>query len=52
MKICKYTCENYREDMMLLGLKISLKNNNLSDKEKKRIIKEIKTLESKMKMDE
>jgi hypothetical protein len=51
MKIDKYTCENYREDMMLLGLKISLKNDNLSDKEKRRIIKEIKSLELKIKMD-
>jgi len=52
MKINTYTCKNYREDMMLLGLKISLKNSTLSDKEKKRIIKEIKNLELKMGMDE
>ena len=52
MKSYKYTCEEYRENMILLGLKISLNNDKLSDKEKKRIIKEIKTLESKIKMDE
>jgi len=52
MKNGKYTCKDYREEMILLGLKRSLTNVKLTDKEKNRIIKDIKNLESKIGMDE
>lgn len=46
-----YTCIQYREEMRLLGLKNSLNQKKLSDKEKKEITKQIKELESIMNMD-
>jgi hypothetical protein len=47
----KYTCIDYREEMMLLGLKRRLNQRDLSEKEKRIIIKEIKKLESEMQID-
>jgi len=44
----QYTCAEYREEMMLLGLKKRLNNESLSDQEKETIIKEIKKLEAEM----
>ena len=40
-----YTCAEYREEMMLLGLKQRLNHKNLSEEEKEAISREIKKLE-------
>ena len=45
-----YTCTEYREEMILLGLKRRLANQALSDAEKKELMKEIKQLEKQMGM--
>jgi len=47
----QYTCSEYREEMMLLGLKKRLNNANLSDEEKRVIVEDIKKLEAVMCMD-
>ncbi len=47
----KYTCTDYRQEMILMGLKHQLNQHDLSDEEKNRIIEEIKKLESAMEMD-
>ena len=44
----KYTCAEYREEMMLLGLKRRLSDKNLSEEEKQSITREIKKLEAQM----
>ena len=46
-----YTCNEYRQEMMLLGLKNRLSGENLSDKEKQNLVQEIKKLEAVMCMD-
>lgn len=46
----KYTCTEYREEMMLLALRKQLSQNGLSDEEKKRIAEEIRKLEVTMDM--
>jgi len=46
-----YTCRDYRQEMMLLGLKNRLSGENLSDEEKRNIVEEIKKLETVMCMD-
>jgi hypothetical protein len=46
----KYTCYEYREKMMLLGLKKRLNSENLKEEEKKALLKEIEELEKKMGM--
>ncbi len=46
----KYTCYEYREEMMLLGLKKRLNSENLKEGEKKALLKEIEELEKKMGM--
>jgi hypothetical protein len=46
-----YTCSEYRQEMVLLGLKNRLSSENLSDEEKRNLIKEIKKLETVMRMD-
>jgi hypothetical protein len=46
-----YTCRDYREEMMLLGLKNRLKDSELSDEERRAIIDEIRKLESAMGLD-
>jgi len=46
----KYTCNEYREEMMLLGLKKRLNSRNLKEEEKKGLLKEIEELEKKMGM--
>lgn len=45
-----YTCNDYREEMILLGLQKRLNQGNLSDDEKKEILKEIETIEKQMGM--
>jgi hypothetical protein len=46
--IKKYTCNEYREEMILLGLQTRLSSQNLSREEKKNLIKEIARIEKKM----
>ena len=50
-KRSKYTCREYREEMVLLGLKRRLAQKDLSEEERKAIIEEIQKLESAMEMD-
>jgi len=46
-----YTCSEYRQEMVLLGLKNRLSNANLSNEEKRNLVEEIKKLETLMCMD-
>jgi hypothetical protein len=46
----KYTCNDYREEMRLLGLKKRLNEKNLSKTEKQTIEPEITTLEKALQM--
>jgi len=46
----KYTCNEYREEMVLLTLRLRLNNKELPESEKEDIRKEIKRLESAMEM--
>ena len=46
-----YTCSEYRQEMILLGLKNRLSTENLSDEEKLNLLEEIKKLEMNMCMD-
>jgi hypothetical protein len=46
-----YTCSEYRQEMVLLGLKNRLSSENLSDEEKQNLVEEIKKLEAVMCMD-
>ncbi len=43
-----YTCNEYREEMILVGLQRSLQQPNLSPEERKRIETEIRKLEKAM----
>ena len=45
------TCTDYRAEMMLLGLKRRLAQNNLSDTEKQAIEAEIKKIEHEIHLD-
>ena len=47
----KYTCNDYREEMRLLGLKKQLSAKNLSPAEKQAIEAEITKLEKALRMD-
>jgi len=51
IKLVKYTCNEYRQEMVLLGLKNRLSRENLSDEEKQNLVEEIKELEAVMCMD-
>ena len=51
IKLVKYTCNEYRQEMVLLGLKNRLSRENLSDEEKQNLVEEIKKLEAVMCMD-
>ena len=46
----KYTCNEYRQEMILLSLQMRLNKENLPESEKKKIQKEIQQLESAMNM--
>jgi hypothetical protein len=46
-----YTCKDYREEMMLLGLKKRLNNAALSEDERRLIKKQIEKIEKKMEFD-
>lgn len=47
----KYTCTDYRTEMILLGLKRRLELADLSAEEKEDILKQIKKLEAAMELD-
>jgi hypothetical protein len=51
VKMAKYTCNEYRQEMRLIGMKRRLKEENLSEAEKKELEKEIEALEAAMEMD-
>lgn len=44
----RYTCTDYRQEMMLAGLRKQLSDPNLSADQKKRLEREIKRLEAEM----
>lgn len=46
-----YTCRQYREEMVLLGLRKRLSASELTEKERQTIEKEIRRLEAQMGMD-
>lgn len=47
----EYTCSDYRSEMILLGLRRRLEKKDLTEKEKKDILKKIKELEKVMGLD-
>lgn len=47
----KYTCRDYRQEMILLGLKRQLEDPGLPDSEKIRIARDVRELERQMGMD-
>jgi hypothetical protein len=47
----KYTCAEYRQEMMLLGLMRKLESPGLPDRERKTIVEKIRRLEQQMGMD-
>ena len=47
----QYTCTEYREEMLLLGLQRQLANPDLSDAERAKLIDRIRDLEVQMGMD-
>ena len=47
----QYGCMDYRQEMVLLGLKRKLQNEKLSDAERKEVLVQIQKLESAMDMD-
>jgi hypothetical protein len=44
----KYTCAEYREEMMLLGLRRRLNDKDVSEEERRVIYREIERLEAEM----
>lgn len=47
----RYTCSDYREEMILAGLRRQLARSDLSRKEKERLQEQIRRLEAEMGMD-
>jgi hypothetical protein len=47
----QYTCREYREEMVLLGLRMRLEHEDLTDEERKRLKARLLQLESEMEMD-
>jgi hypothetical protein len=45
-----YTCSDYRQEMILLGLRKQLNDDCLSDKEQQQVLDQIEKLEEKMGM--
>lgn len=45
-----YTCNDYREEMILLGLQKRLNQADLTEEERKEILKEIEIIEKQMGM--
>ncbi len=50
-KISNYTCNDYREEMILLGLQKQLAKPDLTRDEKEKLIKEIAVVEKQMGLD-
>ncbi|NNK86498.1 MAG: hypothetical protein HKO91_13210 [Desulfobacterales bacterium] len=46
-----YTCSDYRQEMILLGLKNRLSCKDLSEEERRNLVEEIKKIETVMDMD-
>jgi hypothetical protein len=46
----KYTCLDYRQEMTLLGLRMRLCGNSVSDEEKQDLLKKIREIETAMQM--
>lgn len=46
----KYTCHEYREEMVLLGLRRRLNEPGLTDEERQKILDQIRLLEEEMDM--
>lgn len=44
----RYTCNEYREEMILLGLRKRLSSGNLSAEEKESLLREIQRVEEEM----
>jgi len=47
----KYTCNEYREEMILLGLQKRLASEELTSKERENLLREIAEVEKKMGID-
>ncbi len=47
----RYTCNDYRQEMMLAGLRKQLANPDLSESEKKRLEQDIRRLEAEIGID-
>lgn len=47
----RYTCKDYRQEMLLVGLRKKLENNRLPEEAREDIEEEIRRLESEMGMD-
>lgn len=47
----KYTCMEYREEMLLLGLKRQLERPGLPEAERRRLAERVRELEERMGMD-
>lgn len=43
-----YTCQDYRTEMILLGLRLQLNQKDLEEEERKKIVLQIKKLEAEM----
>lgn len=51
MTVQRYTCADYRQEMVLLGLRKRLRDEQLSDAQREKILREIHRLEMEMGMD-
>ncbi len=47
----KYTCVEYRQEMILLGLRQRLANEKLTEKDRLELLREIQELQAFLKMD-
>ncbi len=47
----KYTCNEYREEMILLGLQKRLASGNLTSRERQKLLREIADVEKQMRID-
>ena len=47
----RYTCADYRKEMILVSLKRRINKGSLSDEERDKLLSEIRRLESEMNMD-
>jgi hypothetical protein len=46
MEVRRYTCKDYREEMVLAGLRKQLADPNLEEAEKNRLLEQIQQLEN------